>query len=79
MSPDTNGDDNGVDAPPAPNLVLLAERQRLLVKRVTELEKKVLEQETMLNRFIGGFAILVGSGVFFGWLFSAGFLDFMKK
>ena len=67
-----NGNGNGDDAPPLPNLILMAERQRLLTRRMAAVEKKQKEMETMLNRFVGGTAILIGVGVFIGWLFTVG-------
>jgi hypothetical protein len=53
-----------------PNLLLLAERQRQMLKRLNDFEKKQKEMETMMNRFVGGTALLVAVGVFIGWLFS---------
>lgn len=51
-------------------IALLIERQRAMWKRLTELEVKLTAVETMINRYIGGIALLVAVGVVIGWLFT---------
>lgn len=49
------------------DVVLLAERQRQMLKRLDEMETRYEKIETMVNRYIGGIALLVGVGVLAGW------------
>ena len=62
------------------DVTLLVERQRQMLKRLDEVEKKQASMETMLNRFVGGTALLIGVGVFVGWLFTigSGYLSIFK-
>ncbi len=53
-------------------VTLIVERQRQMLKRLDDLEKKHIEMERMMNRFVGGTALLVGVGVFVGWMFTIG-------
>jgi hypothetical protein len=64
----TSVNDNGN----ATNPLVLAERLRQVLKRLDDVEKKQKEMETMLNRFVGGSALLVAVGVFVGWLITVG-------
>ena len=48
------------------------ERQRQMLRRLEDMEKSQKEMQTTMNRYIGGSAILVGVGVFVGWLFTIG-------
>lgn len=59
---------------------LIVERQRQILKRLDDLEAKQKAMETMMNRFVGGSALLVGAAVFVGWLFtvSGGLHTFFK-
>lgn len=65
-----NGNDNNNSH--ATNPLVLSERVRQMLKRLDDVEKKQKEMETMLNRFVGGSALLVGVGVFVGWLITVG-------
>jgi hypothetical protein len=56
----------------SPSIILLAERQHRLNKRVAELEKKQVEVTTMLNKGLGAAALLMGLGAGIGWLVSIG-------
>lgn len=51
-------------------IALLIERQRVMWKRLLALEGKHAAVETMINRYIGGIALLVAVGVIIGWLFT---------
>jgi hypothetical protein len=53
-------------------LSMLAERQRQMLKRLDEIEKKQQEAEKLVNRYMGGIALLIGVGLFIGWLFTVG-------
>lgn len=63
-------DNNNNHDPRLPSLSLLVERQRQMLKRLDLLEKRHEAVETMINRYIGGIALLVAAGVFVGWLFT---------
>ena len=63
-----NGNNNSHDM--RPGLTVLADRQRQMLKRLDVLEKRHEAVETMINRYIGGIALLVAAGVFIGWLFT---------
>ena len=60
---------------------MLAERQRQMLKRLDDLETKQKDMEKLMNRFVGGTALLIGVGVFIGWLFTigSGVLTFFHK
>ena len=68
---DNNGDDDWRDRH-IPDLAVLADRQRNLSQRVRKLENKQGQVDTMMNKGIGGIALLIGIGVFAGWLFAVG-------
>jgi hypothetical protein len=53
-------------------ITLLVERQRGLMKRVDELEKKQGEVSSLMNKGIGAMALLMGAGAVIGWLVSVG-------
>jgi hypothetical protein len=53
-------------------ITLLIERQRGLMKRVDELEKKQSEVSSLMNKGIGAMALLMGAGAVIGWLVSVG-------
>lgn len=53
-------------------VTLLVERQREMLKRISSIEDKQKAMEQMLNRFVGGTTLLIGVGVFVGWLFTIG-------
>jgi hypothetical protein len=55
-----------------PDLSVIADRQRDLSRRVRKLERKQGEVDTLMNKGIGGMALLIGGGVFIGWLFAVG-------
>jgi hypothetical protein len=55
-----------------PDIAVLAERQRDMSRRLRKLERKQGEVDTLMNKGIGGAALLVGLGVFAGWLFAVG-------
>jgi hypothetical protein len=63
------------------HVTLLAERLQQMQKRLDELETTQKEMQRVINRYIGGSAILVGVGVFVGWLFTigSGALTFLQR
>jgi hypothetical protein len=48
-------------------LMLIVERQREMLKRLEAVEKKQKDAETLINRYMGGIALLIGVGVLAGW------------
>ena len=77
---DDDDDDEWRDRRSTPDLAVLADRQRSLSKRVRKLEEKASNVDTLMNKGIGGIALLIGAGVFVGWLFAVGgnLLRFMR-
>ena len=72
---DNNNDDDddvGWRRGHTPDIAVLADRQRNLSQRVRKLESKQGQVDTMMNKGIGGIALLIGIGVFSGWLFAVG-------
>ena len=55
-----------------PDLSVLAERQRNILQRLRKLEEKQSEVDTLMNRGMGGIALLVGAGAFIGWILAVG-------
>ena len=62
-------------------LAILVERQRKMQKQLDDLEESQEDMGKLMNRFIGGTALLIGVGVFVGWLFTigSGVLTFLQK
>jgi hypothetical protein len=75
---DDDGEDDGgrrrprSSASAAAEITLLIERQRSLMRRVDELEKKQSEVSSLMNKGIGAMALLMGAGAVIGWLVSVG-------
>lgn len=75
-------DNNHNHVPPShPSLAVLWDRQRQIQRRLDEIETKQKEAEKLVNRYIGGIAILTAVGVFIGWVFTAGssFLQIFRR
>ena len=66
---------------PHSKLAILVERQRKMQKQLDDLEESVKDMGKLMNCFIGGTALLIGVGVFIGWLFTigSGVLTFLQK
>jgi hypothetical protein len=62
-------------------VTVLLERQRRMQKQLDDLEENQKDMGKLMNRFIGGTALLIGVGVFIGWLFTigSGVLTFLHK
>jgi hypothetical protein len=81
---DNNNDDDydwyRRDRTNAPDVSVIAERQRTMNERLRKVEKKQGEVDSLMNKGIGGMALLIGAGVFIGWLFAVGgnVLRFLK-
>lgn len=54
------------------SVTLLVERQRNMMKRVEEIEKKQQEVSSLMNKGMGGMSVVMMVGVFVGWLFAVG-------
>jgi hypothetical protein len=79
---DNVAEENHIDqADDHSKVVVMVERQRRMQRQLDELEIRLNDMGKMMNRFVGGTALLVGVGVFIGWLFTigSGLLTFLQK
>lgn len=53
-------------------LVLMAERQRLILTRLAKIEAKQSNYDKLLNKGFGALAVVTGFGIFAGWLMAIG-------
>ena len=67
----SNGD-NGYPRDIQQQVTLLVERQRNMMKRIDEIEKKQQEVSSLMNKGMGGMSAVMMAGVFVGWLFAVG-------
>ena len=74
MARDDDDEDDGDDWRDRniPDLSVLADRQRNLSRRVRKLERKAGEVDSLMKKGVGGATLLIGLGVFVGWLFAVG-------
>jgi len=69
---DDDDDDRYLRDARTPELAVVAERQRDILRRLRKLEDKQSEVDTLMNRGLGGIALLVGAGAFIGWMIALG-------